>query len=691
MKKNSVFVFVVCVFATVCFPAGRAWAQQKDFDTVRTRILNEIANRMPHTQNDREAATYLETLKDDGTWPDINYKDPSRTVWSPATHLSRVLTLALAFSKPDSKYSHSLLLNKAIVSALSAWDKMDPRCTNWWYNDIACPQLLGQILLLLKYENALPNALTTSLMKKMERGDMYKETGANKFDVALHNLYSAVLKQDRSLMDAAVKQCFQPICLTTASEGLQYDYAYFQHGPQLQIASYGTVFVTGEYRVASYVCGTHWQLPQTQWQILNTYLDHTFLNVIRYKYLDFNVMGRAFSRKDAGIMSAVSSLQYNMNVLKGYYPSGDFERYDDALNRATGKMPPFYAVKPVFIPFWKGDYALQTGPGYLFSVRTNSIRTSRTETGNKENLYGRYMSDGATAILRRGDEYFNIYPLWEYDKIPGVTCRQYLTDRPAKNAWEQPGTTNFTGAVGNGPYGVSTYTLNYDSVQAKKAWFFFDGQIICLGAGINSTAPENITTTVNQCWSRGYLPGNTAANAYWQDSVGYYFQPGEKVFVSDTIQKGTWRHINSSQSADTVFGKVFKIWLDHGNRPIDASYAYAIIPNLPAKGFVERSPFLHLSVIINNSKVQAVCQPEKQLLETVFYQPGTIQAGNITISVSQPCILIMQRLPNGSTTFSIADPTHLLKEIVVELNHKKINCPMPSGPYAGSAFRYPVK
>lgn len=37
-------------------------------------------------------------------------------------------------------------------------------------------------------------------------------------------------------------------------------------------------------------------------------------------------------------------------------------------------------------------------------------------------------------------------------------------------------------------------------VKAKKAYFFMNDVVLCLGAGIESSAPEEVLTTVNQCF-----------------------------------------------------------------------------------------------------------------------------------------------------------------------------------------------
>ena len=60
----------------------------------------------------------------------------------------------------------------------------------------------------------------------------------------------------------------------------------------------------------------------------------------------------------------------------------------------------------------------------------------------------------------------------------------------AANDWQTRGTSTFAGGVSDSIYGVSAYAYmdNYAGVNtgAKKAWFFFDNEVVCLGSGINS-------------------------------------------------------------------------------------------------------------------------------------------------------------------------------------------------------------
>lgn len=58
------------------------------------------------------------------------------------------------------------------------------------------------------------------------------------------------------------------------------------------------------------------------------------------------------------------------------------------------------------------------------------------------------------------------------------------------------------------------------------------------------------------------------------------FPQGGEVVLSDTTQSGTWKSVDSASSNTTVQKKrVFKLYLNHGEQPAGAAYAYYIVPN----------------------------------------------------------------------------------------------------------------
>ena len=64
-----------------------------------------------------QAAGYLATLKADGSWGDLDYHSTQRAVWPTGSHLSRILTMALALKRAGT----SAELAGGIHRALGYW------------------------------------------------------------------------------------------------------------------------------------------------------------------------------------------------------------------------------------------------------------------------------------------------------------------------------------------------------------------------------------------------------------------------------------------------------------------------------------------------------------------------------------------------------------------------------------------
>jgi len=295
------------------------------------------------------------------------------------------------------------------------------------------------------------------------------------------------------------------------------------------------------------------------------------------------------------------------------------------------------------------------------------------------------LADGSTNIQRTGSEYFNIMPVWEWDKLPGITCRDFLTDQPATIEWGEKGNMDFVGGLSDGKYGCTVYDMDYNQVAAKKTWFLFDQEIVCLGAGINSSEAENITTTLNQCWLKGKvsLAGNKWLLAdseklvnpawVWHDSIGYYFLQNTKAVVSKATQKGSWKRINKGYSDEELSGKVFKLFIDHGLKPTNASYAYCVLPNVPLQKMKAKTT-ANINVVANTNLVQAVANNALQMLQVCFYQPQTLSYKQLKITVDQPCIVLIKKTNTARPEIWLADPSQKLTELnlSIQINNNPV-------------------
>ena len=248
-----------------------------------------------------------------------------------------------------------------------------------------------------------------------------------------------------------------------------------------------------------YTQGTKYALSTEKIQLLSKFMRQTYYQAIRGKYMLFDVLGRGISRKDITDKSATALFAERMAVLDPEH----IEEYKAIIARLKDEQAADYKLKPLHTHYFRGDYTLHVRPGYTFDVRTVSTRTMRCEYGNGENLKTYFMSDGCTNIVTQGNEYANIFPAWNWRRIPGTTAPQLDTIPMAASDWQTRGTSTFAGGVSDSIYGVSAYAYmdNYAGVNtgAKKAWFFFDNEVVCLGSGINSTSYAPVYTTINQC------------------------------------------------------------------------------------------------------------------------------------------------------------------------------------------------
>ncbi|MGQ7944299.1 chondroitinase-AC [Flavobacterium sp. WC2509] len=648
------------------------------YKTITDRIVEDLTKQ---PSSDKTISKTLANIQPNGSWPDIDYTSKTITIWAPLEHLEKLKILVRSYITKNSSFYSDEKVFANISNAFQYWYDQDPKSSNWWFNEIASPRALGELLIMMNYgDKKLDKELQQKLIERMKRGIVEKQTGANKTDVALHYFYRALITEDDALLSSSTKELFSPVCLVSNGEGIQYDNSYMQHGPQLYIMGYGTVFINGVLKVANYVKNTPYALNSEKLELFSKFFKDTYLKTLRGKYADFNIFGRGISRPN---VLSIKGMSASLLKAKEIDPKNATD-WDDAIARIDGNEKPSYKVAPLHTQYFKADYTLHMRAGYSFNVRMVSNRTKRSEFGNKENLFGRYLSDGATNIQIDGPEYFNIMPIWEWDKIPGVTSRDYATDRPMDIGWGEQGSNNFAGGVSDGIYGASAYALDYDNLQAKKAWFFFDDEIMCLGTGIKSNEQENITTTINQCWLKGDTESSLDNNPIVKDktithngksstwflhnNVGYYFPKGGDIMLTTNVQKGNWQHINDVASKDEIVGNVFKLWLSHGVKPQNADYAYIVLPGVKSTKEMKKFDAKKLEIIANNSNIQAVYHEPLKMIQAVFYQAGSIKAGSFEITVDKACILMIKN-SNGEPVVSIADPLYKEKTATVTLTN----------------------
>ncbi len=706
-KINKSFYKFFSILTLFCFAVTTTYGQD-EFQVIESRIIDYLKADINVAQLNQDLKNNSSSLKQEGYWATIDYSSTAETGWTPLIHLQRVKQFALMLNLKGPAFAEKEKLTSQTVSALRYWLKQNPKSTNWFQNEIASPTAIGEILMLLDVSVVIPSTLQDSLLERMSQGNVVKAVGANKLDIAIHMMYRACLTKDKSLMDSAVNQAFLPISLG-GREGLQSDYSYRQHGPQMQIASYGQVFLTGEYKVASWLSGTSYAISTEKLKIIDEYLIGTYLRTIRGRYIDFNTEGRGIARNDVldkMNITEKAGAQSLLSLAKKVNPK-NAEVFAEVEQRILQAQAPSFKVKPAHTFFYSSDYTLHNRPAYSFNVRAVSRRTIRTESGNKENILGKFLPDGSTNIQRSGAEYFNIMPIWEWDKIPGITARDYKEDIQTTLEWGERGVGYFTGGVSDGTYGASVYQLNYNEVTAKKAWFFFDDEVVCLGADINSFAKEPITTAINQAWLKGPIKvfadeklttikkglATTNVSWVWHDSIAYYFPNKGEIQLTTDKQKGSWAKINANRSDKTIKNNVFKLWFNHGQDPEKQTYAYVVKPGVSEKQMLISKPSA-IKILSNTPELQAVENIDLQMVQVVFYEAGSLKGENFSITTDNACVLFIKNIASKNPMLYLADPTQKLTDLHITFSSalikstEPISITLPQGELKGSTVSY---
>lgn len=639
---------------------------QDEFERILERVRIEIYEKATPEKTDLATEKLLRSLTQEGKWNDLDYACYFRTNWEPGEHLMRLVTIATSYTDKRSAYYGNEVLYNAIATALHYWTKQNPICHNWWYNQISVPQTQASLLALMSVgEKKLSPEVYTPILKTMsERSDPRKWTGANKMDIAIHHLIRGCWLKNDSIVRINANEIFYPVMIVKA-EGIQEDMSYHQHGSQLYIGGYGTVFVDNIVRMGNILNGTKYAMSNEKLNLFSNFTRNTFLNVFRGSHLDFSVTGRGVSRKGLLDYGNCTSMFKGLSTLD---PNHAAEYAAIAHRFSTQEAS--YQRTDRNIMYYRSDYMLHNRKNYDFSIRTASTRTQKTESGNGENLFGTYMSDGATNIRVNGNEYTDILPVWEWDKIPGTTAP--TGEKRNSSDWGTKGTCTFTGGVSDGKYGVMTFDMNDYGVKARKSWFLFNDEVVCLGADIESNLTENILTTINQCHLDGEVwieSGNTSRKVQrgefvfdqmpqwiWHDSIAYFFPQESNLKLKLSDQKGNWAKINFNFPATEISLPIFNLTLNHGKSPRNASYAYIVVPGINRPEDLKGYSIKDVKIERNDADIQAVSNEKLGIIQMVFFNPGTFDNGSIKVKALKPCVVQVKKKNGKVIDVQIADP-----------------------------------
>ena len=718
MSTLSIYITRSILIFYTCFVVHDLGAQQNDLEIIRNRIYNQILDSYSGDNNNLNSKVFddlmINQILDDfdgEKWPKIHYSDVSREGFDNRIHLNNLVRMGVAYKNSLSKYYGDKTLIKKIIKGLQFWCENDFIGDNWWNNQIGTPRSMVELMLIVGEE--LPQKLITQSQVMINRADIHKggsRPGGDRIKVssiaAKNQLFLGDKQQFEEIIDIIENEIKYVnwignefgytysqsntggfiAFLKANGRGLQYDNSFHHRTDGVNnTLSYGLNWASAFVEWAYYCRDTHYAFSAEKTKVLvDYYLDGVCKSTVFGIKPDYGVKNRSISRPgttkkyDSKIpIKIVALTNYRKDEMNSIIGLRSGRKSEEIISHAT-----FY---------WNSEHFTFQRPNFFTSVRLYSSRNMNMESPyNSEGLLNHHRGDGANHIYTSGDEYDDISPVLDYQKISGTTVVQ-KENLPPPSEIKKLGLTDFVGATTDGHYGVVGFDFKsiHDPLVVRKSWFFFDEQYVCLGSGISSKASNEVNTTLNQSLLNGAVTLSSmnkqqtlerASKVYtdvdWihHDDVAYILPNSIDVSIQNDASSGSWWNISKQigSSKETISKDIFKAWIDHGEKPDNASYEYIVWPKIKLDQLNSNKLLEPIEILSNTPYLQAVRHKKLGLLQAVFYKAGKLAVGKENVlEASAPCIVMIQMEEEDKIKkITVSDPNRELSTLYLKVSKK---------------------
>ncbi|MDY2943830.1 MAG: polysaccharide lyase family 8 super-sandwich domain-containing protein [Paludibacteraceae bacterium] len=469
-------------------------------------------------------------------------------------------------------------------------------------------------------------------------------------------------------------------------EGLYADGTFIQHIAIPYIGTYGCQIIELASLMQRVLQGSSFSIPRPIADILPTWIEKTYLPSLYRGEVMLMFMGRGNARNPyinarneaLNIIEVAPLISDTTRRNRILHTCADMIANDRHYSSPLNEMDPL----PVHLPRIRHALSLKTDSEYVdtFSIvlaagdrvihQTEQFRLGIAMSSNRigkyeafvrtdknENNCAWYTGDGMTYIYTPNDphQYRQYIPRMNPYRVPGTTV-DLIPRQPCASDMilfdSQPKTADIARAGGvmtANRYSSAMMQLigSRSDLMAKKSWFCFDNEVVCLGADISLDERREVITTVEnrqftrQMYINGSDIGQPREQAYRRVTIAYLDSTGGYFFPHPVRL-----HANVSDSG------FCELWLSHGYAPKAATYAYVLLPQMTQTQVLHYARNPHIRILANNERVQAVEETELGITCIHFWQPSA--CGRVRCDATAAVIL---REDNDFIYLSIADPT----------------------------------
>lgn len=656
---------------------------------------------------------------------------------------SRILQMARAYAIEGSPYyRNSAMLGKIRKAMRYMHDNYYsdknlhsyPTRNNWWDWEIGSAQHIVNILMLC--ESGLNTNEIDLFLEPVNKYVPYPSmTMANLVDVAYVCYAAAALQHDAPRLILSRAKLDECMGYVTAGDGFYHDGSFIQHDIIPYTGSYGPILLEALSKLIYSASDTCFRAKEELINEQYKWAVDSFVPLMYHGAFYGHVRGRSIHRTstDVGLGSTAFKGMLRMihyvdggkaNVLKGILK--EYIEYNDAYYQST--LTPFdqqlyidlkadnsvgARVQYEFVKmFALMDRAVASLTDYGVGISLSSSRIAKYEAINEENYRGWYTGDGMLYIYTTVDDYNPDY--WRnvnMYRLPGTTVTTAVRRDPNKNTTADLQKENITAGdtlsqydfVGGSYLGMSmVVAMQFESSTAKmkttnkgirfsstlngkKAWFVFDDEIVCLGAGINCTDSYDTNTVLDNrrlpLTEAFYANGNGITDkmgvidncsSVWFSTLGGIYLPGG---TDVTFRRYTGSECDSIARNKNV--SFLELYINHGKNLNNETYEYVMLPTMTREETAAYCADPDVEILTNTADIQAARDKSSGTKGYVFWKKGSFDG----ITVSDACTVIVQ-----GNTVAVSDPTMELTALTVTVNGQTFTC----NPADGQTYTFTI-
>ncbi|MCL2152144.1 MAG: CIA30 family protein [Oscillospiraceae bacterium] len=550
-----------------------------------------------------------------------------------------------------------------------------PRYGNWFTWEIGGPIYLSEATLYMfdfLTEQQIQDYAGTARKGTGETVD----TGANALWRNRVRLLTAILRKNNDDLVRIKDAVPSHMGYTTSGDGYHADGTFMQHTYIVYNGGYGKEALSDISHFLYLLEGSPWEITDARKENVYKFIyDHYAPFMYKSVFMDMT-RGREITRTDTTDAFAGITIALSVGLISEFAPAQDAANFrgmikdwmsNDYAMKILGQgagvawyMFPVYNFSKI-LEILADDsvepYTFKESRQFGYGVRTvhatdkftfalamyNSSRIQNNETGDS-NTRGYYTGTGTYWIYTPDIGQFTLSkPTMNWYRFPGTTVVRNRNASFARNAYAFAGGTTL-----DKKYSTSGVEIGHTQLQvhAKKSWFMFDNEVVCLGSDITSTnTTEPVETTIEQRriennndliidgvkqpatlgWSENFtgakwafLEGNAEGS-----NIGVYFPTEQTITAVRQTQSGRWTDHGTYNIDNTLYSDDYvTLFFDHGVRPENTSYSYVLLPGATAEEVAAYANNSDIEIIRQDNNIHAVYQKSLNIVGANFFTNG---------------------------------------------------------------------